>query len=159
MRQLIRCFVENPVATNLMMWIFVIGGLMALPLIHKEEFPNVEFDAIKVNVSYPEASPAEVEQSVCIRIEEAIEGTEGIKRIATTAVESLCSVVIELLKSADNSKALNDIKGLIDAIDSFPVEAENPVVSEVTLLAKVLEVVVSGDTDERSLKELGERMR
>ncbi len=159
MRQLIRWFVENPVATNLLMWILILGGLMTLPMIHKEEFPNVEFDAVKVDVSYPGASPAEVEQSVCIRIEEAVEGTEGIKKISTTAVESLCSVVIEILKSTDKSKALNDIKGKIDAIDSFPVEAENPVVSEVTLLAKVLEVAISGHTDERSLKELGERMR
>ena len=99
MRQLIRWFVENPVATNLLMWILILGGLMTLPMIHKEEFPNVEFDAVKVDVSYPGASPAEVEQSVCIRIEEAVEGTEGIKKISTTAVESLCSVVIEILKS------------------------------------------------------------
>lgn len=159
MNFLIRWFVENPVATNLLMWILIVGGAMTLPTIHQEEFPNIEVEAVQVRVPYLGASPAEVEEAVCIRIEEAIEGTEGIKRISTTASEGICSVVAELLHGAELSKALDEIKGKVDAIDSFPAEAEVPVVSQVTMLTKVLEVVVSGHTDERTLKVLGERMR
>lgn len=159
MKPLIRWFIENPVATNLLMWILIVGGLLSLPRIHQEEFPNVEADLISIRVPYPGAAPVEVEKAVCIRIEEAIEGSEGIKSVETTASEGLCSINVELIKGIDKGKALNDIKGKVDAIDSFPDEAELPVVQEVTILTRVLEIVLSGPTDERTLKELGEQMR
>jgi multidrug efflux pump subunit AcrB len=159
MHGIIHWFVHNPVAANLLMGILVVGGALSLPGIHQEEFPNIEVDAIQVSVPYPGASPEEVEEAVCVRIEEAILGTEGIDTIQSSAYEGRCSVVVELVSGADKARTLNDIKGKVDAIDAFPAETENPVTSEITIAATVLQLAISGDADERTLRVLGQQVR
>lgn len=159
MSRLIEWFGHNPVAANLLMWILVVGGLLALPRTHQEEFPNIEIDAVRINVPYLGAAPTEVESGVCIRIEEAIQGTEGIDKISSSASEGYCSVVAELVEGVDKTKLSNDIKSKVDAIDSFPAETEKPVTAEITYAATVLQLAISGNTDERSLKLLGQQLR
>ena len=159
MKKLIDWFGHNPVAANLLMWILVVGGLLALPRTHQEEFPNIEVDAVRISVPYLGAAPAEVESGVCIRIEEAIQGTEGIDKISSSASEGLCTVTAELVEGVDKTKLSNDIKSKVDAIDSFPAETEQPVTAEVTFVATVLQVAMSGEADERTLKLLGQQLR
>jgi multidrug efflux pump subunit AcrB len=158
-RGIIDWFVHNSVAANLLMWILVVGGLLALPRTHQEEFPNIEVDAVQINVPYLGAAPTEVESGVCIRIEEAIQGTEGIDKITSSASEGYCSVVAELVQGVDRTKLSNDIKSKVDAIDSFPAETEKPVTAEVAYTATVLQVAVSGQADERTLKLIGQQLR
>ncbi|MDH5171577.1 MAG: efflux RND transporter permease subunit [Gammaproteobacteria bacterium] len=159
MSRLIEWFGHNPVAANLLMWILVVGGLLALPRTHQEEFPNLEVDAVRISVPYLGAAPTEVESGVCIRIEEAIQGTEGIDKITSSASEGFCTVTAELVEGVDKTKLSNDIKSKVDAIDSFPAETEKPVTAEVTYVATVLQVALSGDADERTLKLLGQQLR
>ena len=101
MHRIIDWFVHNSVAANLLMLILVVGGLLALPRIHQEEFPTIEVDAVQVRVPYLGAAPAEVESAVCIRVEEAIEGTEGVDKISSNASEGYCSVIVELVNGVD----------------------------------------------------------
>ena len=159
MNKIISWFIHNPVASNLLMMILLMGGLLALPTIHQEEFPNIEVDAVQVKVPYLGATPAEVEEAVCVRVEEAVEGTEGIDRIRSTASEGFCSVVIELVDGADKSKVTNNIKSKVDAIDTFPSETEKPITTEISFAATVLDVAISGKADERTLKNIGQQVR
>lgn len=159
MKTLISWFVHNPVATNLLMMILIVGGLLALPRIHQEEFPTLDVDAVQINVSYLGAAPIEVENSVCIRIEEAIEGTEGIDRISSVASEGRCTVTAELVVGVDKTKVSNNIKSKVDAIDSFPVETEQAVTAEVSIIATVLQIAIAGPADERTLKIIGQNLR
>ncbi len=159
MKTLINWFVHNPVTANLLMFILIVAGLLALPNIHQEEFPTVEVAAVRISVPYLGAAPAEVEEGVCVRIEEAIEGTEGIDRVLSTAAEGSCQVVAELVAGVDKSRISNIIKSKVDAIDSFPGETEKPVTAEVTILATVLEIAISGNADERTLKVIGQNLR
>jgi len=159
MHRIIAWFVGNPVAANLMMTIFIVGGLMSLLRLHQEEFPDIELDLVQIMVPYLGATPAEVEEAVCIRIEEAIEGVEGIDRTSTVATEGVCSVMVELDQEIDSSRALNEIKGKVDAISTLPRETEKPIVSMMAMKGGVIQVVLSGDTDELTLKLLGEEMR
>ena len=159
MQRLIAWWVDNPVAANLLMLLFIAGGLISLSQLRKEEFPNLELDYIQITVPYLGAAPEEVEAGVCLRIEEAIEGTEGIRKIMTSAAEGLCSVLVQLHHDADKSKALDDVNARVYAINTFPVEAERPVINEVTVMTTVMELAISGHTDERALKELAEEVR
>lgn len=159
MKTLIAWFVHNPVATNLLMMILVVGGLLALPQIHQEEFPTLDVEAVQVTVSYLGAAPTEVENSVCIRIEEAIEGTQGLDRISSIAAEGMCTVTAELVVGVDKTKVSNDIKSKVDAIDSFPIETEQAVTAEVSIIATVLQIAIAGPTDERTLKVIGQSVR
>jgi len=159
LNNIIAWFVHNSVAANLLMMILVMGGLLALPNIYQEEFPNIDIDAVHVRIPYLGAAPAEVESAVCVRVEEAVEGTEGIDKIRSSASEGFCSVVIELVEGVDTGKVANDIKSKVDAIDAFPKETEKPVTAEITIIATVLQIAISGNADERTLKLIGQRVR
>ena len=152
-------FVDNPVAANLMMMIFVAGGFMSLLTMHKEEFPNIEPGIVMVQIPYLGAAPEEVEQAVCIRVEESIEGIDGIDRMQTTANEGMCTVILELLSDTDITTALNDIKGKVDAISTFPAETEKPVVSSMQFRGQTISLMISGRTDETTLKLLADEIR
>ncbi len=152
-------FVDNPVAANLLMWIFIAGGVIALLTMHKEEFPNIEPGIVLVQVPYLGAAPEEVEQAVCIRIEEAIEGVDGIDKMRSTSNEGMCSVTLELLPDTVITTALNDIKGKVDAISTFPAETEKPIVSSLQFRGQTISVVLNGRTDETTLKLLAEEIR
>lgn len=159
MEKIISWFVDNKVASNLMMWIFLAGGGMSLLTMHKEEFPNIEPGIVQIIVPYLGAAPEEVEEAVCIRIEEAIDSVEGIERIQSTAAEGVCSVMVELLSGANSTQTLNEIKGKVDAISTFPKETEKPIVSLMNFRGQTISVAISGDTDEVALKVLADRMR
>ena len=159
MHRAIAWFSHNIVAANLLMTILVIGGVMALFSVHQEEFPNIEFEMVSISVPYLGAAPEEAELGVCVRIEEAIEGVEGIEKILSTASEGACAVQAQLFEGTDGSRALNEIKSQVDGISSFPVETEKPIVSKMTFRHNVIEIAVSGDAPERTLKEIARELR
>ncbi len=159
MKGLIRWFAENGVAANLTMILIIAGGLISVFTIKQEVFPEFSADIVKVTVPYPGAAPEEVEEGVVIRVEEAIQDLEGIEEIRSTAGENVGLVLVEAMAGADVQKLLNDVKSRVDAIDTFPEEAEKPIVEEAIIRRQVMEVAISGDADERTLKRLGERLR
>jgi len=159
MRSIIRWFVDNPVAANLLMAVLLVGGMISLSNTRQEEFPEVELDIVSVSVPFLGATPEEVEIGVCIRIEEELEGTEDVFKMTSTASEGSCSVQLELDSGADNIRALNDITGKVDRINTFPEQTERPIVSLLSNVSRVSDIVISGNADERSLKTLAEQVR
>ena len=159
MKGVIAWFADNGVAANLIMILIIVGGGVTLWGIKQEVFPEFSADVISVRVLYPGAAPEEVEEGVVVRIEEAIQDLEGIDKISSTAAENMGTVLVELIQGINTQKMLNDVKARVDAIDTFPIEAEEPVIEEAMIRRQVLEIAVSGDADERALKVLGERIR
>ena len=159
MNKIIAWFAGNGVAANLLMWVIVAAGLSTLFGIKQEVFPEFASGIVTVRVPYPGAAPEEVEEGVVIRIEEKIQDLDGIKKINSTASENMATVMVEAIEGANVQKLTNDVKSRVDAIDTFPDEAEKPVVEEAIVRNQVLEVAISGDADERTLKVLGERLR
>ena len=159
MHRVISWFSHNIVAANLLMTILVISGVMALFTVHQEEFPNIEFEMVTVNVPYLGAAPEEAELGVCVRIEEAIEGVEGIEKILSTASEGMCSVQAQLYEGVDETRAVNEIKSQVDGISAFPVETEKPIVSKMSFRHNVIEIAIHGNAGERTLKEVAREVR
>lgn len=159
MNKAIAWFVDNPVAANLMMAIFLVGGAFSLVTMHKEEFPNVEPGIVQITVPYLGAAPEEVEQAVCIRIEEAIDGVGGMERVTANASEGNCSVTVELFEDANQNTVLSDIKSRVDGISTFPKETEKPIVSMMQFRGQTIVVALSGDADPATLKEIAENLR
>jgi multidrug efflux pump subunit AcrB len=159
MSKVIAWFVRNPVAANLLMFLMVAGGLLTLPTIRQEEFPSIQADVAQISVEYPGASPAEIEESICLRIEEVIDGTPDIKRVNTRAVEGACVVTVELVMDSNVDATISDIESRVNAIDTFPTDAEKPVISKFISKGRVLQMAIAGDVSERDLKVLGQRAR
>jgi multidrug efflux pump subunit AcrB len=156
---LVSWFTTNPVAANLLMVFLVVGGMVSLSSIKQEIFPEISADMVSVGVVYPGASPEEIEESICVPIEEEVHTVEGVKKVTSVATESAGAVTIEVRAGEDARRVLDDVKTRVDAIDSFPEEAEKPIIQEVTLRRQVLDVAVSGPADERTLRRLGEQVR
>lgn len=152
-------FARNPVAANLLLGVIVVGGLTSLLRMPQKSFPDLDIKLITVAVEYLGAAPEEVEEGVCIRIEEELEGIEGIERIRSVASEGVCTVSIKLFETADESRALDDVKNRVDAIDTFPEETETPIITLVTPQHSVMDIALTGPEDERTLKVLGQQIR
>ena len=159
MNALIAWFATNRVAANLLMVLIVVAGLLSIPQTRKELIPNILLDRINIQIAYGGASPAEVEQSLCVPIEEKIFDLEGIRKLNTLAQESLCNITAEIEAGYASSDIKDKIESRIDAIDSFPKDAERPIIKEVAIRSSVISVVVSADVDEASLKTLAEQVR
>lgn len=151
---------KNGVAANVLMLILIVGGLVTLASgIKQEVFPEVELDVVSVQITYPGASPAEVEQAVILAVEEAVRGIDGVKKVTSTAMEGVGTVNVELLLGADKDRALNDVKSAIDRITSFPEDVERPTVSLLSNRQQVISLVLYGDVDEATLRAVAENSR
>jgi len=159
MIKIIEWFAKNPIAANLVLLLIIVGGLLTLSGIKQEVFPEIASDLITVSVPYLGAAPEEVEEAVCVRIEEEIQSLEGIKRITSRASEGIGSITVELIPGTDIRKLLDDVKARIDAIDTFPEETEKPIIQELLNRRQVINLAISGDTDEKTLKILSEQIR
>lgn len=159
MKTAVAWFARNNVAANLLMMVLVVGGLMALPSIPQKTFPDIDIDMVSVAVEYLGAAPEEVEEGVCVRIEEQIDGIDGIDRIRSTAAEGACAVIAEVLAGSDVDRVFTDIKNRVDAINTFPAETEKPIVARVTIRRPVSDIALYAPADERSLRAIAERIR
>jgi multidrug efflux pump subunit AcrB len=156
---LLAWFASNHVAANLLMLLIVAAGLLSIFTAKMEVFPEFSLDMINISIRYLGASPDDVEEGVCVRVEEAIAGVDGIKRMTSAASEGGGSTLIEVEEYADATKVLDDIEAEIDTIITFPEETEKPIIAEITTRQKVISVVLFGDVDERTLKTLADQVR
>jgi multidrug efflux pump subunit AcrB len=159
MNGLIRWFSTNHVAANLLMVVIIAAGAMTVLSIKQEVFPEVEMDMITIRVPYLGATPSEVEEAVCIRVEEAVQGVNGLKKITSISSEGIGMVSLELQSNADKRKVLDEVKAEVDRIITFPAETEKPIVTLLEPRQQVLDVVVFGDATERTLKLMAEKIR
>ena len=159
MKGVIGWFVRNGVGANLMLLVIVVSGVIVLTDLKQEIFPEFSLDLITIAVDYRGAGPEEVEDAVCLRLEEALQGIDGIKKMTSSANEGIGLVTLELLAGYDTRRVLDNVKASVDAIDTFPENVEKPVVQEVTSRFQVINVAVASEADLATLKRLGEQVR
>ncbi len=150
---LIAFMARNGVAANLLLVFMIFMGLASYDRIVQEVFPDTSLDMVTVSVAYPGATPEEVEESIVQKVEEAVQSIEGVKKVSGTASEGMGLVQVELELGTDIARALDDVKGEIDQIQTFPADAEEPDVREATTRQSVLRIAIYGDVPERTLKE------
>ena len=159
-RGLVAWFASNHVAANLLMAVFLVGGAFVAYSTKVEVFPDIDPRTITVTVPYPGASPAEVEEGICRRVEEAITGVEGIDRVRSVASEGLGTITAELEEEADDREVLGDIESAVDVLVGFPPEdAEDVRVVDTSVVRSVIQIAFYGDASERALRELAYRVR
>ena len=159
MRRPIAWFAQNPVAANLLMVLIVLWGGISLSEIRQKTFPDIEVDIIQVAVPYLGASPEEVEEGVCVRIEEELQGISGIEKLRSSSAEGACGVTVELLSGYPVDRALSEVKNAVDGISTFPEQTEKPVVKHFDLKRNALQIALSGQADEAALRHYGELLR
>lgn len=151
---LYRWFIFNPVSTNIMVVIILIAGIFCSAKINSELFPEMELDMVYVSVVYPGATPSEVEEGICQKIEEVVRDVEGVKEMSSTSAESMGSVVLEIERDQDVLVVKERIKSEIDQITTFPDEAEEPMVREITIKSHVINIALFGNVSPLALKKM-----
>ncbi|RMG01034.1 MAG: efflux RND transporter permease subunit, partial [Nitrospirae bacterium] len=159
MKRIIAWFTENHVAANLLMFFVLLAGGLSAINSKVEIFPETTADKVSITVLYPGASPAEVEEGVLKKIEEAISGLDGIKEINSYASEGTAIIEAEAVKGWDIDKLFDDIKSETNRITTLPESAEQPVIKKFVFKAPVLNVAVFGNTTISTLKDYAERIK
>lgn len=161
MKRIVAWFASNPVAANLLMIMCILGGIVSYFQIERELDPYIEFPGAWTYVSWPGASPQDVEEQIIVRMEEALSEVDGVRRMWASAEEGGGSVTVVGTSGMDKAKLMADVKRQIDGINSFPPAAEEPQINIFRNQDEIIRLAVSGDESvpERDLKRFAEKTR
>ena len=135
------------------------AGVFTSLTVRKEGFPSFVAETVTVTVPIRGGTPENVERGVVIRIEESLESVSGIDEIRSKSTDSLATVTVEAIEGYPITKLLNDVKIQVDAIPSFPEQAEKPVVKEKKRSNQVLWIEIYGSENEALRKETARKVR
>ncbi|PCJ16969.1 MAG: acriflavin resistance protein [Candidatus Cloacimonadota bacterium] len=156
---MIRYFASHKTASNLLMLLIVVLGLMTLPKLTRETFPRNKLDEVVVSVIYPGASALDVETNICLPIENAIEGISGIDDVECRAYENRAITIVSKFEDTNFSRLLMDVKTKVDAIKTFPELVEKPIVEKLNPNDPVASIALVSPMPLPELRHLSENIR
>jgi multidrug efflux pump subunit AcrB len=159
MKGMIRWWADNHVAANLLMIAILIAGIVGFFKLEREIFPTIPFPGMQVIVTWPGASPKDVEQQVVSRIEESLKDLESLDWVRSESREGRGGVFIKAESSSDFASVMDDVTSRVQGISSLPPGIEQPRITQWVTRNEMMRVAVHGDADERTLKRLAEKMR
>ncbi len=152
-------FTKNPVAANLLMLLVLVAGFFTVTSIRIEGFPALPPSSITISTIYPGASVEQVDRGVSRRIEKALEGMPGVKRISSASEEGMSTVTVQKVSRFDLDRFQNEIKTRVDAIFNLPQQAERPIITRDEFEVEALVVQVYGDTDTHTLQKVARTVK
>jgi len=145
MRKLVITFIKYPFYANLIIAVLLIGGIISFAGLKKSFFPERESREIIITVTYPGASPKQMEEGITTRIEEAVRSIVGIKEITSTSSENFARVVVTTTGEYDIDVTVQEIKNAVDGISSFPTAAERPIIFKQRSTTPALFMALAGE--------------
>ncbi|NOQ13175.1 MAG: MMPL family transporter [Methyloprofundus sp.] len=156
---MIRYFILHPTAANLLMGLLIILGLVTLPNLKRETFPEIKHYEIEVKILYPGATPREIEQKICKPLENTIDGTSYIDEMRCEARQSIAVATIKMQEHGDFVQFNNDIRSAVDEVENFPKDSEEPIIKELGRTQDVVTVALSANMPKPELKDLAESIK
>ncbi len=154
-------FAANPVAANLLMLLIMSGGLLGIAEVDKEVFPRFSPHQIVVNTQYPGAGTAEVEETVCVPIEEAIYDIPGVKHLHSEIRGDDCKIEVEILPDYSREQVMASVQSKVQGIAKLPKQLEKIQVLPADRNDDdgVIWVALHGNTDAFTLQSFGEQIQ
>ena len=137
-------FVRHPVAANLLMVLVIVLGITVISGIERETFPAFTSDSVNISVSYPGASAGDVDEEICIPIENALTGVTGLEELSCLSVEGRATATAELEEYGELIQFFNDVSSAVSSINDFPTDAETPSLEIANRSDLVALVAISG---------------
>jgi multidrug efflux pump subunit AcrB len=137
----------------------LIAGTVGFFKLEKEIFPTIPFPGMQVIVAWPGASPKDVEQQVVSRIEESLKDLESLDWVRSESGEGWGGVFIMAQGSSDFASVMDDVTSRVQGISSLPPGIEQPRITQWVNRNETIRVAVHGDSDERTLKRLADKLR
>ena len=145
MRKIIAFFIRYHVAVNVLIGAFFIFGLMGMFGLKSSFFPLVESKIINVNITYPGASPQEIEEGVVLKIEDNLKGLRGVDRVTSVSSENSGSITVEIEKGENIDFMLLEVKNAVDRVPSYPTGMEPLVVAKREEVRQTINFAISGE--------------
>ncbi|WP_299684965.1 efflux RND transporter permease subunit [uncultured Dokdonia sp.] len=159
MRKLITYFIKYHVAVNIVVLAFFVFGVVGALALKSSFFPLVGSKNININVTYPGASPLEVEEGIVLKIEDNLKGLDGVERVTSTSRENSGNINVEIEKGKDIDFMLLEVKNAVDRVPSFPVGMEPLVVAKQEAIRQTISFAISGtDIPLATLKQIGRQV-
>jgi multidrug efflux pump subunit AcrB len=145
MKKIITYFIKYPVAVNICIIAFIVFGIVGVSNLKSSFFPLSESETITITVTYPGASPEEMEEGIVLKIEDNLKGTIGVERVTSVSQENFATITVEVEKGKNIDVVLADVKNAVDRVPSFPSGMEPAVVAKVEAVRQTISFTVSGD--------------
>ncbi|MDG2274647.1 MAG: efflux RND transporter permease subunit [Flavobacteriaceae bacterium] len=159
MRKLIAYFIKHSVAVNILVIAFLIFGGVGAYKLNSSYFPLVDSKNISINVTYPGASPQEVEEGIILKIEDNLKGLNGVDRVTSTSRENSGNINVEIEKGKNIDFMLLEVKNAVDRVPTFPVGMEPLIVSKLEALRPTITFSISGENIPlATLKQIGRQV-
>ena len=159
MRKIIEYFIKYHVAVNVIVLMFVVFGIFGALSLKSSFFPLVDSSNINIAVTYPGASPQEVEEGIVLKIEDNLKGLDGVQRVTSTSLENSGNINVEIEKGKDIDFMLLEIKNAVDRVPSFPVGMEPLVVAKQEAVRQTITFSISGENISlATLKQIGRQV-
>ncbi len=159
MRKIIAYFIKYHVAVNVIIIAFLVFGIVGATQLKSSFFPLTESKNVLISITYPGASPQEIEEGVVLKIEDNLKGLEGVDRVTSTSRENSGSINVEIEKGRDIDFMLLEVKNAVDRVPTFPTGMEPLVVSKLEAVRPTISFAVSGDKIPlATLKQIGRQI-
>jgi len=159
MRDIFKRIISHHVLANLVLVAVLVVGAMAVFGMSRQSNPDVFIPGFVIDMAYPGANPEEIEEGITQKIEAAVDSLRGVKSYVSVSSEGLASIDIEVADGHEVDVVRERIRNALDAIDSFPVDAEPYQIDQMINGEEVIDVVISGDIPYRQLKNYTEHIR
>lgn len=159
MNRLITWMAKNDTAVNVILFIVILGGVISALSIKQEVFPDIEFDKISVDISYPGSSPKENEASLCLPLETAISNKNGVEEIQCSAYENTAKLNIDVEEGYNTNNLINEVKTYVDGITNLPKKSEKPQINKLIRKRQLMSLVISGATPSQTIFKNAEKIR
>ena len=114
-----RVSIANPVLAVMVMMAFVVLGLFSYQRLKVDQFPEIEFPTVVVQIDYPGASPEVVESEVTRKVEESVNTIAGISQLYSRSYESTSVVIVQFNLDVDGRRAADDVREKLAQVKPF----------------------------------------
>lgn len=126
MKKFIEYFSHQHLFANFTYIMILLSGIFFWQITQKEELPEMARDRITISVSYPGASPSEVERLITWPIEKELQSVDGIEDVLSRSSEGSCSIDVELTPDFEKrDQIVSEIRNTVLSVD-LPDEVMDP---------------------------------
>ena len=159
MHALIGWFIRNPVAANLLMVLILFLGVQTLLTMRIEGFPRVPPETVEITIAYPDATAEQVDELVTQKVEQALEGLEGVRSITSQSSNGFSSISVRRAGGEELQDVLDRVRLRVDGIADLPRQTRRPVIETSAFDFPALYLNLHGPSDPATLQTLAQRLK
>ena len=159
MKRLINFFVRYPVMVTLGLMIIVLMGILSFSQTRYTLNPPEDPTEIYVSITYRGASPLEIEERAISRIEENLNGINGMDRHTSVARENSGRITVEIFEWADIDEVLVDVENAVNRVTDLPAEMDRPIVFKQEMLNPTISLALTGKISLQQKRDYAESIR